>query len=179
MDRSKGSAYPRRLPPCSWPRRRRPAQVRVPATSHGNAAESSPSGCKSQGRSTCLWHLTIGKERIRRTFQSRQTLLYRAGCPVAGKKRKRSLAPRAAEELALDVTAAEFSSSQQIAAPRPAPAAPHAGPHLPETAWLSAHWELAVPRPCCCDQAALRPTVRASVRPVLCPWLLICSNATA
>ncbi len=35
----------------------------------------------------------------------------------AGKKRKRSLAPRAAEELALDVTAAELSSSQQFAAP--------------------------------------------------------------
>lgn len=54
------------------------------------------------------------------------------GCPAAGKKRKRSLAPRAAEELALDVTAAEFSSSQQIAAPRPAPAAPQPGPHLPD-----------------------------------------------
>ncbi|KAK9845443.1 hypothetical protein WJX81_006533 [Elliptochloris bilobata] len=45
----------------------------------------------------------------------------------AGKKRKRSLAPRAAQDLELDVSAAEFSSSQQIAAPRPAPAVLPAG----------------------------------------------------
>jgi len=53
--------------------------------------------------------------------------LFRQRPARAGKKRKRSLAPRAAEELALDVTAAELSSSQQFAAPRPAQPGARAG----------------------------------------------------
>ena len=40
--------------------------------------------------------------------------------------------PAQRRRLALDVTAAEFSSSQQIAAPRPVPAALHLGLHLLE-----------------------------------------------
>ncbi len=86
----------------------------------------------------------------------------------AGKKRKRSLAPRAAEDLELDVMAAEFSSSQQIAAPRPAPTELHAGLTLPQ---LRAS---CCPMACTCS-AACRSESPSHVRLVVCNAFCACT----